>query len=445
VNSRETLLWPEERWKALQGQRLVAHLRRAAKSPLYRGRSFEQAAQLLEAAPHDVGHVLRELPFTSKNQLSAAGKEAFGISAGKIAEWVCTSGTLGKPLDVPLSRGDLERLAENEAAALSLAGVGAGDLFILAVGMERMFVAGLAYWLGAQKLGAACVRAGPQLAVMPSLLKDLLGRFRKQKDGEYKTFVIAVPSFLAAIDTRELVGAIDGVIAIGEATRDGTKTEWPQNPLAERVQVLLGCPVLSTYASTETCTTFAESAVCVGGHLNPWLGVLEVVDEAGRSVAADSVGEVVVTPLGVEGMPLVRFRTGDMAAMSVTPCGCGRSTPRLGPIVGRKQQLLKLRGTSVYPDAILGALRTVEGLVDCLIVAEQEPMLGDRLTLHLQLHAGTDRTQVTAILRGLLRVVPEVQYVTANELAALRAATSSAARKSMRFIDRRPSSPGGPT
>ena len=113
--------------------------------------------------------------------------------------------------------------------------------------------------------------------------------------------------------------------------------------------------MLGTYASTEMATSFADCTFGTGGHLLPDLMVVEIVDDAGPPLPPGEPGEVVATPLQVSGMPLVRFRTGDIATLHAAPCPCGRTSPRLGPVIGRKSQMLKVKGTTVYPPAIFAA------------------------------------------------------------------------------------------
>jgi len=427
----EALFWPEERWRDVQARRLAEHLRRARECGLYREMSIPPGPEITGAG---LAAVLQGLPFTTKDQLAAATAEQLsGADDQDVAEWVSTSGTLGKPLDVPLTRGDVERLAENEAVALSIAGVGKGDLVVLAVGMERLFVAGLAYWLGAQKRGAACVRIGPRLAERPDALRHLCGRLRGSRN--QRAFVIAVPSYLLNLEPAET--GLTGIIAIGEPVkRDAGDGRLEYNALGSTLSQRFGCPVMSTYAMTETCTTFAEGPACQGGHVNPELAIVEVVDDAGLPVQGGTVGEVVVTPLGVQGLPLVRFRTGDMAALYTGNCRCGRTTPRVGPIVGRRQQLLKIRGVSVYPGAILEAMQSIKGVAQCVIVAEEAGALSDRVTIFVHAPEPTTdlRRDVEGRLRAVLRVVPQVEYLSGEDLRALQL---SAGRKLTRFIDRR--------
>jgi phenylacetate-CoA ligase len=194
---------------------------------------------------------------------------------------------------------------------------------------------------------------------------------------------------------------------------------------------------MSTYAATETCVTFAEGPLCQGGHLNPALAVVEILDDAGQPVADGQVGEVVITPLGMQAMPLLRFRIGDMAALFADPCRCGRTTPRLGPILGRRQQLLKVRGTSLFPSAIIEALRSDPDVVDCVVIAEARETLSDTVSAYIHAREETDgiRQRVESRLRAMLRVTPTLHFTTAEAIHVLQSSTGS--RKPVRFLDRR--------
>ena len=416
------LFWPVKRWQAMQIKALRGHINHAGKSAFYAGR----LAKTIKSLDH-----LVEFPLTYKDQLAAAGQAAFACANQHVREWVTTSGTMGKPLRVPLTEADLQRLAENEAVALNIAGLNRGDTLILALALDRMFVAGLAYWLGAQKLGAACIRAGAAYCAQIDVLQSLL------QPGS-RTFVITVPSLLAgaggAVCCDNHAPKIQAVIGIGEPLR--TLALCP-NALAQRLADNLRVPLLSTYACTETCCSFAEGPLCVGGHLNPELAVVEIINEQGEPVPSGIPGEVVVTPLGVEGMPLVRFCTGDIAALYTDPCPCGRTTPRLGPIVGRKQQLLKVRGSSLFPSAIADCLNGIGDVRDYAIIAQREHDLSDRVELHVCLarNSSAIRERVALTVRALLKVQPKIIFSSSTTIRQLQSAANP--RKPSRFIDRR--------
>ena len=131
--------------------------------------------------------------------------------------------------------------------------------------------------------------------------------------------------------------------------------------MGENLEEVWGAKIYSTYASSETITSFCECTAQRGGHLHPDLAVVEIVNEQGEVLAPGETGEVVVTPLQIEGMPLLRFRTGDISFMVDEPCACGRFSPRLGPILGRKKQMIKFRGTTLYPNSLYAVLDSFPG------------------------------------------------------------------------------------
>ncbi|MEZ4981869.1 MAG: hypothetical protein R2769_09845 [Saprospiraceae bacterium] len=102
----------------------------------------------------------------------------------------------------------------------------------------------------------------------------------------------------------------------------------------------------STYASTEMGTSFTECIEGNGGHHHPELLIVELLDDNNEPVHPGEIGEIVITTLGMEAMPLIRFKTGDLCRAYYEPCKCGRTTMRLGPILARKQQMIKLKRTT---------------------------------------------------------------------------------------------------
>jgi phenylacetate-CoA ligase len=104
-----------------------------------------------------------------------------------------------------------------------------------------------------------------------------------------------------------------------------------------------------------------------GGHVQPELIILEILDEEGYPVAGGGQGEVTITTLGIEGMPLLRYRTGDLCVRHSEPCSCGRHTARLSPVLGRKQQMIKLKGTTLYPPILFDLLNGMKEIKEYVI------------------------------------------------------------------------------
>lgn len=405
---------------------LQKHLHHAAKTPYY-NRIFNDSA----FAPTLVSELtdLQSLPLTDRSALQEFGNDfiAPGISICDISH---TSGTTGEPVIVPYTANDLHRLAYNEALAFHSAGVKSGDTVLLTVTLDRCFIAGLAYYHGAILLGAAVIRSGPgAMAQQWKLLQKLR-----------PTVILGVPSFLLSL-ARWGIGAghkpssssIEKIITIGETVR---QSDMQPTTLGRLLTEIWQAPVFSSYGTTEVETAFGECTKACGGHVHPDLMIVEIVDEKGNVVADGIAGEVVVTPLGVEGFPLIRFRTGDIARKHSSPCACGWNTERLGPIEGRLCQRLKCKGTTLYPEMILQILQEMEGTEDSYIEVRQPFDLADEIRVVI----GTDDSffsadNVRALLQARLRVTPEV---TIHPLAEVLARTGKGKiRKPRRFFDLR--------
>ena len=128
------------------------------------------------------------------------------------------------------------------------------------------------------------------------------------------------------------------------------------NELGKKVRENLGIEPFSTYGNTEMACSLTECIEHQGLHNKPDLIIIEIADDKGNSLLSGEIGELVVTTLGTEGMPLVRYKTGDLTYIIDEKCKCGRTTKRIGPILSRKHYLLKIKGTNLYPGHIENAL-----------------------------------------------------------------------------------------
>jgi phenylacetate-CoA ligase len=135
-------------------------------------------------------------------------------------------------------------------------------------------------------------------------------------------------------------------------------------------------------------------------------------------------------------MPLVRYRTGDISFINREPCSCGRTSPRLGPIVGRKKQLLKVRGTSLYPQAVFSVLDEMVEISEYYLEVHGDEALSDRLVVHLAFKAQpVDVEVVLNRLQARLRVKPELIVEPVESIR--RVVFTPESRKPVRFIDLR--------
>lgn len=397
-------------------------------SPFYR--------ELFRQHNVDIGKInsladLQQIPPTVKENLQEQNEKFICVPRNRIIEYTSTSGTLGSPVTVALTEHDLQRLAENEYASFICADGKAEDIYQLMLTLDRQFMAGMAYYSGIRKLGAGIIRVGPGV---PSLQWQTILRIKP-------TAIVAVPSFIIKLLAYAKEHNIDPnsssvvkAICIGENIRN---TDFSLNMLGKRISDAWNIRLYSTYASTEMQTAFTECGAGKGGHLNRELLIVEVLDENDQPVAAGVPGEVTVTTLGVEGMPLVRYKTGDICVYHNEPCSCGRTSLRLSPIIGRKQQMIKFKGTTLYPPALFDLLNEMEEVLDYVAEVYSNELGMDEVLLHIvpqDNHDETDR-RIRAYLQARLRVSPQVQYLSAAEIQKLQ--FPELGRKASRFIDRR--------
>src|SRR5690554_296138 len=374
---------------------------------------------------------LREIPVTTKDHLQQFNDDFLCVQKSQIIDYVTTSGTLGDPVTFALTNNDLDRLAYNEAISFACCGVQKEDVLQLMTTMDRRFMAGLAYFLGARKLGAGIVRVGSGI---PELQWDSILKFNP-------TYLITVPSFLLKLieyaKLREIDLAKSGVkaaICIGEPIRD---QDFSLNILAKKIKKDWAIELYSTYASTEMGTAFNECGFHQGGHHHPELIIVEVLDEADRPVPYGEVGELTITTLGVEAMPLLRFKTGDMIQAFEGNCRCGRNTLRLGPVVGRKKQMIKYKGTTLYPPAMYNILNNFSEVESYIIEIFHNELRTDEITIKI---ACENQSEELLLLikdhfRAKLRVAPKIEFASLEEIKTLRFPPMS--RKPIDLLDHR--------
>lgn len=371
------------------------------------------------------------LPVTTKEDLQQRNNDFLCVGKNKIIEYSSTSGTLGSPVTIALTENDLQRLAINEYGSFLCADGSANDIYQLMLTLDRQFMAGMAYYSGIRKLGAGIIRLGPGV---PSMQWETILRIKP-------TAIVAVPSFILklieyAADHRININdsSVKKAICIGENIRN---TDFSLNTLGKKITQAWNIHLYSTYASTEMQTAFTECKEGRGGHLQPELLILELLDENNMPVSAGEPGEVTITTLGVEGMPLLRYKTGDICFYNTDKCSCDRNGVRLSPIVGRKKQMIKYKGTTLYPPALFDLLNEMEEIKDFVAEVYSNEIGMDEVLLHIVPvnHSEECDRKIRAYLQARLRVSPHVKYISAEELQKIQ--FQEASRKPVKFIDKR--------
>ena len=379
-------------------------------------------------------HTLEDLttiPTTSKEDLQKYNDDFICVPKHKIIDYVTTSGTLGEPVTFALTDNDLERLAYNEAISFACAGVKQNDILQLMTTMDRCFMAGLAYFLGVRKLGAGIIRVGNGI---PELQWDSILKFKP-------TYLIAVPSFLLKLiehakqhDIDINTSGIKGAICIGESLRE---QDFTPNILSEKIKNSWNIELYSTYASTEMNTAFTECEHQQGGHHHPELIIVEILNDKDNPVNDGDVGELTITTLGVEAMPLLRFKTGDMVKAHYSLCECGRNTLRLGPVVGRKKQMIKYKGTTLYPPAMNNILNNFSEVESYVIEIFHNTIGTDEILIKIATQTPTEALlqNIKDHFRAKLRVLPKIEFHDKDIIQQLQFPKLS--RKPKMVIDKR--------
>ncbi|HEX9649887.1 MAG TPA: AMP-binding protein [Cyclobacteriaceae bacterium] len=412
----------EERLRELL-QYLITH------SPYYKKLFIEHQ---IDASQIKSLEDLQKLPVTTKDDIQNNNWEFLCIEKNAVAEFTATSGTLGNPVTIALSRKDLERLAYNEYISFCCANGTAKDCYQLMLTLDRQFMAGIAYYEGIRKLGATVVRVGPGL---PQLQLESIQSLNP-------TVLVAVPSFLVKliefagkenIDLNQT--SVRSAVCIGESIRS---PELGLSILAKKILDGWNIKLYNTYASTEMQTAFTECSAGTGGHLHPELIIVELLDDNNMPVEKGSPGEVTITTLGVEAMPLLRYKTGDISVAYDESCSCGRNTLRLGPVIGRKQEMIKLKGTTIYPPGIFNIMSEVDFVKDYAVEVITNELGTDELRIHIEADSSNKNEfeqKLKSIFKSRLRVVPEIILTSQNKLFEIHFRGNS--RKVKRFLDNR--------
>ncbi|TBW29254.1 phenylacetate--CoA ligase family protein [Gramella sp. KN1008] len=410
-----------EQWKLLKTQLEYTF----QNSPYYQRIFKERSIQLNKI---ESSEDFRNIPVTSKEELQLHNWEFLSIPEEDIIDFVTTSGTLGSPVNFALNDADLDRLAENEFKAFSIAGIKKADKVQITTTLDRRFMAGMAYFLGLRKLGAGIIRTGSGL---PQLQWESIERFKPN-------YLVAVPSLLlkmiqyaAENNINYRNSSVKAAICIGEPLRD---ENFELNALGKKINELWDIELFSTYASTEMSTAFTECPYHSGNHVLSELIYAEVIDEDGQQVKPGETGELVVTPLGTQTMPLLRFATGDMLTYYEGKCRCGRNTPRLGPVIGRKQQKMKVKGTSIYPQHIIEVLNSFGKLKTFVIEVRKDDLDNDLVSVKVP-DTFKEIEELKSYFKSRLHVTPKIEKLDEKQIELLKFPKGS--RKPQIFQDLR--------
>jgi phenylacetate-CoA ligase len=330
---------------ALQLQRLKATVRQAYGVPHYRRR-----LDALGIAPADIARRedVERLPFTMKDDLRAHYPFGlFAVPRQRLARLHASSGTTGKPTVVGYTAGDIALWSELMARSLACAGVRPGDVVHNAYGYG-LFTGGLGAHYGAERLGCTVVpMSGGNTERQIVLMQDLGA-----------AILCATPSYalnIAEVAEREGVDLRGGALRIGIFGAE----PWSE-AMRKELEARLGIAAVDVYGLSEILGP-GVACECLEARagLHGWEDhfLFETIDpETGVPVSPGTSGELVITTLSKEALPMLRYRTRDITRLDAAPCVCGRTHLRIMRVTGRNDDMLIIRGVNIYPSQIEAVL-----------------------------------------------------------------------------------------
>ncbi|WP_255149499.1 phenylacetate--CoA ligase PaaK [Halorarius halobius] len=376
----------------LQAERLRDAVENAYENvPFYRERLDEAGVAPADVdSPDDV----RELPFTTKEDFREEYPDGlFAVDHADVERIHASSGTTGKPKVVAYTDDDVQVWREVMARSLTAAGVSADDMVQNAYGYG-LFTGGLGIQAGTEELGAGVIPiGGGDTARQIEFLRDL--------ESDVLTCTPSYALYLAetaremGVDVREL--PLETVIIGAEPFTE---------PMREEIERELGVTAVDIYGLSEIIgpgVSIECAEVQDGLHVWEDRFLPEVVDpETGDPVEEGERGELVLTTLSKDALPVLRYRTGDITTLTRDPCDCGRTHARMGNVRGRTDDLLVVRGINVYPSQIESVVLDLEGVAPQYRIDIRREGRLDTLELTVERREGADTDDVERRVREAL-------------------------------------------
>ena len=422
----ETL--PREELRVLQGRRLGESVARAATVPFY-GEALARAG----VDPASIRGVedLRRLPFTVKDDLRQ--NYPLGLLAvprAELARIHGSSGTTGRPTFVAYTRQDLETWSGLVARFLVAGGLRPEHLVHVAFGYG-LFTGGFGLHYGIEKVGAGVVpAAGGNTPRQVMLIRDLGAEV-----------LVCTPSYALHIaEVARGVGFEPGTLPLRFGHFGGEP--WTEEM---RVQIERGLGILAfnNYGLSEVIGpgVAGECGARAGMHVSEDHFLVECVHpETLEPVKDGETGELVFTTLTKEALPVLRYRTRDLAALDHSPCPCGRTGVRMSRVVGRSDDMLIIRGVNVFPSQVEEALLRVEGTAPHYLIEISRPGTLDEVAVKVEVRPGDFRDEMREMIELRDRIDREIHAVTGVRMTVELVAPNTLERsagKAKRVLDHR--------
>jgi phenylacetate-CoA ligase len=382
----ETL--PPDELEILQKKRLKWTIKQAENVPFYQKRLSEAGISADNFTLEDMARI----PFTTKKELREGYPFGFfAVPLRKVVRIHTTSGTTGKPTVVGYTQKDIKNWAELIARDLTMIGLGEDDVFQNALGYG-LFTGGLGFHYGAELIG---------MTVLPSATGNTRRQIEMIEDFGV-TAINSTPSYAMHLaEVAEDMGAGLETLRVGIFGAE----PWSDN-MRRELESRLGITAYDSYGMSEMYGPGASFECRERSGLHFWHDAyyLEIIDpKTGEGLGPGERGELVVTPLIKEAMPLLRFRTGDITMLLEDGCPCGRGQ-KISRILGRSDDMLVIRGVNVFPSQIEHVLLALPEVGEQFMVYIDRVKHLDEMTIDVELH----REYFSGELKDLAKVQKKV-------------------------------------
>ena len=414
--------------EALQLERLQATVQHCMNSPFYRSR-FEE----IGLKPEDIKSLddIRRIPFTTKQDLRDT--YPFGMASVPLRE--CTrlhssSGTTGTPTVILHTQKDLEEWAAQVARNLWMVGLRPDDVFQNSSGYG-MFTGGLGFQYGAERLG---------MLTIPAAAGNSLRQIKFITDFG-TTALHAVPSYVTRLyEVMQSVG-IDPrrdtklkVLAIG--------AEPHSEEQRRRIEDMMGVKAYNSFGMSEMCGPGVGFECQEQNGLHFWEDyyIVEIVDpETLEPVPDGEVGELVLTSLCREAMPLLRYRTRDLTRVLGRTCPCGRNHVRIDRMRGRSDDMMVLRGVNIFPIQIEKILMTFPELASNYLITLTTDEDNDNMTVEVELEElfTDDFRRLQSLANRIQRALKDEILLTPHVKLLPKGTLPVSEGKAVRVVDKR--------
>ncbi len=335
---------------------------------------------------------LSKLPFMYKQDLrDNYPDKLFTVPKRDIVRYHMSSGTSGKPTCVAYTRNDLGYWTEALARSLTSCGIGPDDTIQVCYGYG-LFTGGLGLHYGAERVGAT---------VLPASTGNTQRQLEMMQDLEC-TAIACTPSYFTHLITTAKKMGIDWRRDMKLRTAILGAEPWSESMRA-KFQDETGVRCFDIYGTSEQAgPMFSECTIQKGPHISPDVMYCEILDpDTGEVLEPGNKGELVCTMLQKEAMPIFRYKMRDITHVDETPCECGRTSPRLGRITGRSDDMLIIRGINVFPSQIEYTLMKI-------------PQVGDQYMINVSREGDLDKMVIQ------VEIKPESFSDKLEEMESLR-------------------------